>query len=101
MIEGIEAQGGKALAVQADIAKLEDIRRLYRETIRHLDRLDIVVANAGYACFKAMEDITEEDFGQTYALNAKGTYFSFVCKRRCATWSRAAGSSACQRSAPS
>jgi 3-oxoacyl-[acyl-carrier protein] reductase len=53
-VEGIEAQGGKAFAVQADIAKLEDIRRLFRETIRHLDRLDIVVANTGYSCFKPM-----------------------------------------------
>jgi 3-oxoacyl-[acyl-carrier protein] reductase len=75
VVEGIEAHGGKAVAVQADIAKLEDIRRLFRETMRRLDRLDILVANAGYSCFKPMEDITEEDFDRTYALNAKGTYF--------------------------
>lgn len=75
VVEGIEARGGKALAVQADIVRLEDIRRLFRETIRHLDRLDILVANAGYSCFKPMEEITEEDFDRTYALNAKGTFF--------------------------
>jgi 3-oxoacyl-[acyl-carrier protein] reductase len=75
VVEGIEAQGGKALAVQADIAKLEDIRRLFRETFGRLDRLDIFVANAGYSCFKPMEAITEEDFDRTYSLNAKGTYF--------------------------
>jgi len=75
VVKGIEAQGGKALAVQADVAKLEDIRRLFRETIKHLDRLDVLVANAGYSCFKPMEEITEEDFDRTYALNAKGTYF--------------------------
>jgi 3-oxoacyl-[acyl-carrier protein] reductase len=75
VVEGIKAQGGKALALQADIAKLEDIRRLFRETMRRLDRLDILVANAGYSCFKPMEEITEEDFDRTYALNAKGTYF--------------------------
>ncbi len=75
VVEGIEAQGGRALAVQADVAKLEDIRRLFRETIECLERLDILVANAGYSCFKPMEEITEEDFDRTYALNAKGTYF--------------------------
>ena len=75
VVAGIEAQGGRALAVQADVAKLEDIRRLFRETIGHLDRLDIFVANAGYSCFKPMEEITEEDFDRTYAINAKGTYF--------------------------
>jgi 3-oxoacyl-[acyl-carrier protein] reductase len=75
VVEAIEAQGGKALAVQADIANLEDIRRLFRETVERLDRLDIFVANAGYSCFKPMEAITEEDFDRTYSLNAKGTYF--------------------------
>lgn len=75
VVEGIEAEGGKAVAVQADIAKLEDIRRLFRETMERLDRLDILVANAGYSCFKPMGEITEEDFDQTYRLNAKGTYF--------------------------
>ena len=73
VVEGIEAQGGRALAVQADMAKLEDIRRLFRETMGHLGRLDILVANAGYSCFKPLADITEEDFDRTYALNAKGT----------------------------
>jgi 3-oxoacyl-[acyl-carrier protein] reductase len=75
VVEGIEAQGGKALALQADIAKLEDIRRLFRETINRFNRLDILVANAGYSCFKPMAEITEEDFDRTYALNAKSTYF--------------------------
>jgi len=75
VVEAIEAQGGKALAIQADLAKLEDIRRLFREAVGRLDRLDIFVANAGYSCFKPMEETTEEDFDRTYSLNAKGTYF--------------------------
>lgn len=75
VVEGIKAQGGKAVAAQADIAKLTDIRRLFRETREHFERLDILVANAGYSCFKPMSEITEEDFDRTYDLNAKGTYF--------------------------
>jgi 3-oxoacyl-[acyl-carrier protein] reductase len=75
VVGAIEARGGKAIALQADIARLEDIARLFRETVARLGRLDILVANAGYACFKPMEEITEEDFDRTYALNAKGTYF--------------------------
>jgi 3-oxoacyl-[acyl-carrier protein] reductase len=75
VVEAIEAQGGKALAIRADLAKLEDIRRLFREAVGRLDRLDIFVANAGYSCFKPMEETTEEDFDRTYSLNAKGTYF--------------------------
>jgi 3-oxoacyl-[acyl-carrier protein] reductase len=75
VVEAIEAQGGRALAIQADVARLDDIRRLFRETVGRLDRLDILVANAGYSCFKPMKEITEEDFDRTYRLNAKGTYF--------------------------
>ncbi len=75
VVEAIEAQGGRALAIQADLAKLEDIRLLFREAAQRLDRLDIFVANAGYSCFKPMEETTEEDFDRTYSLNAKGTYF--------------------------
>lgn len=75
VVRGIEARGGTATTIQADIAKLDDIRRLFRETQSRFARLDILVANAGYSCFKPLEDITEEDFDRTYALNAKGTYF--------------------------
>lgn len=76
VVAAIEAHGGgKAIAIQADVANLEDIRRLFRETVARLGRLDILIANAGYSCFKPMEEITEEDFDRTYALNAKGTYF--------------------------
>ena len=75
VVERIKAQGGSALAIQADVAKVEDIRRLFAETMQHFGRLNILVANAGYACFKPLTDITEEDFDRTYALNAKGTYF--------------------------
>jgi 3-oxoacyl-[acyl-carrier protein] reductase len=75
--EEIEAQGGRAIASHADIARLDDIARLFRETVTRLGRLDVLVANAGYACFKPLAETTEEGFDRTYALNAKGTYFCF------------------------
>jgi 3-oxoacyl-[acyl-carrier protein] reductase len=75
VVNEIEARAGKAIAIQADIARLDDIARLFRETVVRLGRLDILVANAGYACFKPFAETTEEDFDRTYALNAKGTYF--------------------------
>ncbi len=75
VVEGIKERGGHATAIQADVAKLDDIRRLFQETHSRFERLDILVANAGYSCFKPLTDITEEDFERTYTLNAKGTYF--------------------------
>jgi len=75
VVDAIVTHGGNALAIHADIARLADIRRLFRETIERLGSLDILIANAGYSVFKPLADITEEDFDQTYALNAKGTFF--------------------------
>jgi 3-oxoacyl-[acyl-carrier protein] reductase len=75
VVDAIVTRGGKALAVQADIARVADIRRLFRETVERLGKLDILVANAGHSVFKPLAEITEEDFDQTYTLNAKGTFF--------------------------
>lgn len=75
VVNAIQTRGGNALAVQADVARLEDIRRLFRATVAHFGRLDMLVANAGYSVFKPLTEITEEDFDATYALNAKGTFF--------------------------
>jgi len=75
VVDGIAAHGGKALAIQANVGQLDDIRRLFRATVERLGRLDILIANAGYSVFKPLADITEDDFDQTYTLNAKGTFF--------------------------
>jgi 3-oxoacyl-[acyl-carrier protein] reductase len=75
IVQEIAARGGKALALQADVGRLDDIRRLFRDTVAHFGRLDILVANAGYSVFKPFTEISEDDFDRTYALNAKGTFF--------------------------
>src|SRR5256884_6558878 len=43
----ITARGGRAVAVQADVAKPEDIQRLFAQTKREFGRLDVLVNNAG------------------------------------------------------
>ena len=71
----IEAAGGSAVAIQADISKVTDIQRLFFETNERLGRLDIVVANAGVSSFKPLAEITEAEFDRMFAVNAKGTFF--------------------------
>ena len=76
VVAGIESKGGKAVAIQADMSKIEDVRRLIRETVDRFGRLDILVNNAGIVIFKPLVETTEQEFDQIVALNAKGPYFA-------------------------
>ena len=72
----IQAKGGKALAVQADMGQVADARRLVVDTVKQFNRLDILVNNAGKFMPKPLDETTEEDFNGVIALNAKGPYFA-------------------------
>jgi 3-oxoacyl-[acyl-carrier protein] reductase len=76
VVAGIEAKGGKALAVQADMSKVGDVGRLIKDTVKTFGRLDILVNNAGMFMFKHMAETTEEEFDRMFALNTKGPYFA-------------------------
>src|SRR6185369_14742712 len=51
VVSEIKAKGGTAVAVQADVAKAEDVKRLFAETKRAYDKLDVLVNNAGVYAF--------------------------------------------------
>jgi 3-oxoacyl-[acyl-carrier protein] reductase len=72
-VADIAAAGGKALAVQGDVSKREDIVRLFAETKKAFGALDILVNNAGVYEFTPLEDITEEHFHRHFNLNVLGT----------------------------
>lgn len=75
VVKAIEEKGSKAVAVQANISQIADIRRLFQETVDRFGGLDILVNNAGVAIYKPVAEVTQEDFDKTFALNAKGTFF--------------------------
>ena len=58
----IEGKGGRAVAVQADMAKADDVERLFSDAKTAFGRLDIVVNNAGVYEFMPLEQITEAHF---------------------------------------
>jgi 3-oxoacyl-[acyl-carrier protein] reductase len=62
--------------VQADIGKVSDVRRLFRETEKAFGRLDILVNNAGIFWAKPITDVTEDEYDQIFAINAKGQFFA-------------------------
>jgi glucose 1-dehydrogenase len=71
----IAQHGGKAIAVQADVSRVVDARRLIEETVAKLGRVDILVNNAGVEIKQPFLEVTEEAFDQVVAVNLKGAFF--------------------------
>ena len=72
VVADITQAGGKAIAVQANVAKRADIVRLFAETIKAFGKVDILVNNAGVYEFLPLENITEEHFHKQFDLNVLG-----------------------------
>ncbi|HTU94091.1 MAG TPA: SDR family oxidoreductase, partial [Gemmataceae bacterium] len=66
------SKGGRAVAVQADISKHADIKRLFAEAKRAFGRLDVLVNNAGIYEFAPLEEVTAEHFHRQFDLNVLG-----------------------------
>jgi len=76
VVEAIAADGGRAFAVQADVARVAEIVRLFDEAIAHFGKIDILVNNAGVIFTKAVAATTEAEFDRIFAINVKGTFFA-------------------------
>lgn len=72
VVHAIADKGGKAVAVQANVAKQADVKRLFAETIKAFGRLDVLVNNAGIYEFLPLENITAEHFHKQFDLNVLG-----------------------------
>lgn len=76
VVSAILAKGGKALAVQADVSKPAQVRRLFSEAEKVVGPLDIVVANAGVHISKPLIESTEADYDFIFDSNTKGVFFT-------------------------
>ncbi len=72
VVAEVERRGGKAVAVQADVARRADIQRLFAEAKRAFGRVDILVNNAGVFEFAPIEEVTAEHFHRQFDLNVLG-----------------------------
>src|SRR3984893_7804763 len=72
VVNEIADHGGEAIAIQADVAKKEDIERLFAETKKAFGRLDILVNNAGVYRFAPLEEVTEDEFHRQFNTNVLG-----------------------------
>jgi 3-oxoacyl-[acyl-carrier protein] reductase len=68
----------KAIAIQADVSKLDEAERLLRETVEHFARVDFLICNAGIWEGAPVESISEELWEKSLDINLKGTWS--VCR---------------------
>jgi 3-oxoacyl-[acyl-carrier protein] reductase len=68
----IVGKGGKAIAVQGDVSKAPDVKRLFAETKKAFGRLDVLVNNAGIYEFSPLGQVTEEQFHRMFNTNVLG-----------------------------
>ena len=72
VVNEIVREGGKAIAVQGDVAKQKDVENLFAETKKAFGQLDILVNNAGVYQFAALEETNEEQFQRQFGINVFG-----------------------------
>jgi NAD(P)-dependent dehydrogenase (short-subunit alcohol dehydrogenase family) len=76
LVDQIRAMGRRAMPFQMDVRRLDQIFQAVDDTVLHLGRLHILVNNAGLAPDNLAENVREEDFDLTPAVNLKGTFFA-------------------------
>jgi NAD(P)-dependent dehydrogenase (short-subunit alcohol dehydrogenase family) len=72
----IESMGRRVCRLQMDISHLDQVFRAVEDTASRLGKLDILVNNAGISPENPAENVREEDFDLTLAINLKGTFFA-------------------------
>ncbi|MCK9861271.1 glucose 1-dehydrogenase [Paenibacillus sp. ATY16] len=74
LIEQIQINGGSVIAVQTDVSKDEEVRRLMQETVLQFGRIDIVVNNAAAIMPKYLEEVEEEEWDRIFNVNLKSVF---------------------------
>lgn len=75
VVKDIARLGSKAVAIQADVSRPEEIFTLFEQAVAHFGRLDIVISNSGTEVWSKEEDVTPADFDHIFNINCRGQFF--------------------------
>jgi len=75
VVKEIEASGRKAISVQSDVSKVNDIKKIVKIAVQKFLTVDILVNNAGILHMTKIEDITEEEWDRMMSVNLKSVFF--------------------------
>lgn len=76
VVARVAAAGGRAVAVGADVAKADDVVRLFDETERAFGRVDALVNNAGVMVTKPVAETDDATFDRVFATNVRGVFLA-------------------------
>jgi NAD(P)-dependent dehydrogenase (short-subunit alcohol dehydrogenase family) len=74
--EAVKVIGYGVVAVQADVAKLADLDKLYAEVSQKLGKIDVLFVNAGIGKFAPLAETSESTYDEQFDINIKGAYFT-------------------------
>ncbi len=75
LIGKVEAAGGRAVGVQADVSKVADLRKMVQAAVDTFGGLDVLVNNAGVETRTSLLETTEEDYDKVLDINLKSAFF--------------------------
>lgn len=74
--DAVKTIGNGVVAIQADVSRLEDLDRLYKEVEQKLGKIDVLFVNAGIAKFVPLAETSEAVYNEQFDINIKGAYFT-------------------------
>lgn len=74
--EAVRTIGNGVLSIQADVANLADLDKLYKEVADNLGKIDVLFVNAGVAKFAPLAETSESTYDEQFDINIKGAYFT-------------------------
>jgi 3-oxoacyl-[acyl-carrier protein] reductase len=74
LVKDITAAGSRAIAIRADVSQADAVARMVQRANAELGPIDILVNNAGIAIVRGVDDLTEDDFDRTIAVNLKSVF---------------------------
>lgn len=75
LVQRIVSAGGKAIGVEADVSKVDDIDKLIRAAVDEFGRLDVFVNNAGIEKRKSLLEIDQDTYDEVVTINVRSAFF--------------------------
>jgi 3-oxoacyl-[acyl-carrier protein] reductase len=91
VVADIKRKGGRAIAIAADVSQAAAVAKMVEQVTSSLGGIDILVNNAGVAIVRGVDDLTEDDFDRTIAVNLKSAFLctqAVVSSMRAKRWGR-------------